>query len=103
MLADPDHFAIIAERDGQPIGFAMAQYSEGYVFACFVRPEGEGRGVGKRLLKSVEAKLREAGVSRAWLSTDANPDFRARGFYRHLGWVDAGCLENGEIKLVKDL
>lgn len=103
MLASEDYFSIIAESKDKAVGFAMAQISEAYVFACFVRPEFEGQGAGRRLLEAVETKLAEAGVKQAWLSTDANPAYRARGFYRRLGWREAGQADDGEIRLVKDL
>jgi hypothetical protein len=38
MLASGDYVSLIAEKDGQPIGFTMAQISDGYLFACFVIP-----------------------------------------------------------------
>jgi hypothetical protein len=34
MVASGDYIAAVAEKDGQPVGFAMARISEGYVFAC---------------------------------------------------------------------
>ena len=103
MIESGDYCTLIAEIDERPAGFAMARISEGYLFACFVREEFEGQGVGKRLLSAVEEILLQAGRQQAWLSTDANPEFRAFGFYRHLGWTRAGDLENGEIRLVKKL
>ena len=103
MIISGDYFTVVVEKDQNPIGFAMARISEGYVFACFVRPDHEGQGAGKLLLKAVEDDLFRVGIKQAWLSTDSNQEFRAYGFYRHLGWVDAGYQEDGEIKLVKDL
>lgn len=103
MIASGDYITLIAEKDGQSIGFTMAQISEGYVFACFVRPEFEGHGIGGALMAALEAGLRSAGVKRAWLSTGSEQAFRAIGFYRHLGWTDAGYLEDGQIRFTKVL
>ena len=35
----------VAEVEGVPVGFSMADAEDGCVFAAFVRPEFEGRGV----------------------------------------------------------
>lgn len=103
MVEGGDYVATVAEVDGRPIGFSMAQISEGYVFACFVRPAFEGRGIGGALMEAAEDGLRRAGVRRAGLSTGADEGLRAVGFYRHLGWRDDGYLDEGQIRFTKDL
>ena len=103
MVTGGDHVSLIAEEDGRAAGFVMACVSEGYVFACFVRPEHEGRGIGGALLRAAEASLHDAGVERAWLSTGAEEGLRAIGFYRRLGWVEDGRLDDGQIRFVKAL
>lgn len=101
MIAGGDYITVIAEEAGQPVGLAMAQISEGCVSACFVRPAFEGRGIGRALLNAAEEGLRKAGVREAWLSTGSGPHLRAIGFYRRLGWVDHGFLEDGQIRFKK--
>lgn len=103
MVASGDYVTTIAEVDGQAVGFSMAQISEGYVFACFVRSECHGQGIGGALMKAAEEGLRCAGVKQAWLSTSEDEGFRAPGFYRYLGWVDSGHLEDGQIRFTKTL
>ena len=103
MIAGGDYVTTISEHAGQAVGFTMAQISEGYIFACFVRPGFEGRGFGRALLQAAESGLRRAGVTRAWLSTGGEEDLRAAGFYRHLGWKDDGYLDDGQIRFVKNL
>ena len=103
MIESGDYVTTIADVDGRPVGFTMAQISEGYVFACFVRPGFEGRGIGRALMRAAEDGLRRAGVRRAWLSTGARDDLRAVGFYRHLGWHEDGFLEDGQIRFAKEL
>ncbi len=97
MINSGDYVTTIAEIDGRPVGFSMAQISEAYVFAAFVRPGFEGRGIGRVLMNAAEAGLRDGGVREASLSTGADPDLRAVGFYRHLGWREAGFLDDGQI------
>ena len=103
MIESGDYVTTIADKDEQPVGFTMAQISEGYIFACFVRPESEGQGIGRALMDAAEEGLRRAGVKQAWLSTGPEQEFRAIGFYRHLGWADNGYLEDGQIRFTKTL
>lgn len=103
MIEGGDYVTVLAEVEGQPVGFSMAQCSEGYVFALFVRPEFEGQGIGRALMARAEAGLRRAGVTEAWLTTGADPALRALGFYRHLGWVEGGRFDDGQVLLRKIL
>ena len=79
----------------------MADASDATVFAMFVRPAFEGRGLGRILMKRAEEWLFEQGCVEIWLLTDANRDVRANGFYRHLGWNDAGIQQDGQVKFTK--
>lgn len=58
----------IAEVDGVPAGFSMADAGTGSVFALFVRPGFEGRGLGRLLLREAEAFLFETHP-KMWLET----------------------------------
>lgn len=98
-----DYILPVAVQDKIIVGFAMAQISEGYVFALFVSPEHEGQGIGRALMQVIETDLAKNGVKDAWLATGAEEGFRAPGFYRHLGWKDAGLMEDGHIKFCKSL
>lgn len=88
----------VAEVDGMPAGFSMANFDDGSVFAAFVRPEMEGRGVGTRLMKRAEGALfrRHACI---WLETDGAS--RAAVFYRKIGWSLVATLPNGDIRFEK--
>lgn len=103
MIEGGDYVTTIAELQSWPVGFTMAQISEGYVFAAFVRPEFEGQGIGKALMDAAEQGLRGAGVKEVWLATGADPELRAVGFYRHLGWSASGHLDDGQIVFRKVL
>jgi ribosomal protein S18 acetylase RimI-like enzyme len=103
MVESGDYVSTLAEQDGRAVGFSMAQISAGYVFACFVRPGCEGRGVGRALMTAAESGMRRAGVAQAWLSTGSEPGLRAAGFYRHLGWLENGRLDDGQLRFVKSL
>ena len=92
--------AWIAETDGTPAGFSIPDLAEGSVFAMLVRPEFEGRGLGRLLMQCAEESLfRRHGV--IWLVTSAADEVRANGFYRKLGWRPAGPLEGGDWRYEK--
>lgn len=91
----------IAEVDGEAAAFAIADASEATVFAMFARPEHEGKGLGRALMREAERWLFDQGRGEIWLLTDASPAVRANGFYRHLGWEGAGVQPDRQVKFVK--
>lgn len=91
----------VAEVEGRPVAFSMADAGEATIFAMFVRPGYEGRGLGRALMREAEAWLFDQGCEEIWLLTGSDPALRAYGFYRHLEWRDAGLQEDGQIKYVK--
>ena len=73
----------VAEIDRQIVGFAIANRS-GLIWALFIRPGLDGRGLGQALLGKCLAWLTDLGVAEAMLETGANT--RAERFYRRAGW-----------------
>lgn len=80
------------------IGFAMIDAVEGALFAAFVLPSHEGRGIGRRLVELAERQLFERHPL-CWLETGKAT--RAAGFYSRLGWSNQQDLGNGDIRLEK--
>ena len=90
----------VAEIQGVPAGFAMADADDGCVFAAFVQPEYEGQGLGRSLMARAEAFLFEQHRT-IWLETAENS--RASGFYRSLGWQLVAHLPEGDVRFEKNL
>lgn len=93
-----DHAAIwLWEEDGRILGFTAADPADGTIWALFVDPDTEGRGIGGTLLARALGDLRSAGWGQARLTTQ--PGSRAEGFYRRGGWVEAGTAPGGDLIL----
>jgi GNAT superfamily N-acetyltransferase len=65
----------VAEQDGRIVAFSMADRADWSIFALFVLPGYEQRGLGCRLLDLALDWLWENGAERVWLST--GPETRA--------------------------
>jgi GNAT superfamily N-acetyltransferase len=86
----------VVEENGRILGFAIGLLS-GNVWALFVRPEAEGRGIGSALHSEMIAWFSLQPLTRLWLSTGINT--RARGFYEARGWQFVGACGSDEVRL----
>jgi len=77
--------AWVAEEGDRIVGFSIADKSNGRLWALYILPEFEGRGIGKKLLQEAEQWLWQHKLREIWLTTESRPT-RALGFYKHLGW-----------------
>jgi GNAT superfamily N-acetyltransferase len=84
----------VVEVDGAVAGFAVGNAMTGNIWALFVDPEHERRGLGRRLHDVMVSWLFSCGLERLWLTT--GPDTRARHFYEAAGWQYLGVLASGE-------
>lgn len=82
----------------QIVGFSMIDSDEGSLFAAFVLPSFEGKGIGKKLVHAAEEVLFSKHAL-AWLETAGTS--RAAGFYRHLGWGNEQDIGEGDVRLEK--
>ena len=98
MSADPPDFhALVAEADGEPLGFAVVfqsfstwRGSRGvYVQDLYVADRARGRGIGRQLLGAVADWARQRGATYLRLSVDKDND-GAQTFYERAGlkWRD---------------
>ncbi len=84
----------VCENDGEIVGFAIADFEASNVWALFVSPEHERRGIGRLLLNELVRAFKETRLVHVWLSTD--PGTRAERFYRAAGWTATGFTDSGE-------
>ena len=83
------------EEDGEVLGISASNCDTGWIWALFVRPGHEGRGIGRALFAAACGALQSAGVRHMRLSTD--PDTRAARFYHAAGWRETGRTPEGEL------
>ena len=86
----------VAEIDRRLAGFAVADLTRSNVWALFVDPAFEGRGIGRRLHDTMLQWLFTSGADQVWLSTE--PGTRAERFYVAARWESAGRDRNGEAR-----
>lgn len=75
----------VAESHGQVVAFCYADRANASIWALFVDPDHEGRGLAKRLLNLAVDWLFEVGKESVQLSTGV--DTRADRFYAAQGWA----------------
>ena len=78
----------VCEVDNAIAGFSYAARENATIWALFVSPEHEGKGIGKGLLNLAVEWLFDNGKDEVKLSTTANT--RADRFYAAQGWVRSG-------------
>ncbi|WRW33450.1 GNAT family N-acetyltransferase [Enterobacter wuhouensis] len=97
-MIEKSRCAWVAEEGGKVTGFSMILPDEACLFAAFVLPKYEGRGLGRILVGLAEQEIFKHHEV-AWLETDKNS--RAAGFYRRLGWIEKGNVSESDIRLEK--
>jgi GNAT superfamily N-acetyltransferase len=86
----------VCEIDNQIVGFAIADLKENNIWALFLRPEDENKGIGRQLHNIMLDWYFNQTKTKVWLGT--SPNTRAETFYRKSGWTEVGTHGKGEIK-----
>jgi GNAT superfamily N-acetyltransferase len=86
----------VAEEHGEIVAFAVGNALTGNVWALFVHPDHEGRGLGRALHDVMVSWLWSRGPTTLWLTTE--PGTRAERFYDASGWRRAGLTSTGEVR-----
>lgn len=85
----------VCEDDGVIVGFSYAARRDASIWALFVLPEHEGRGIGKRLLQLAVDWLFSLGHDEVVLGTSV--DTRADRFYAAQGWTRGEMKDEVEV------
>jgi GNAT superfamily N-acetyltransferase len=104
LVPDSDYVLFLTDRgqgwvyelDQEIVGFAIVDLVDENVWAIFVHPDFDRRGIGRILHDAMLDWYFEQGRQRIWLGTA--PYSRAEAFYRAAGWREAGMHGKGEVK-----
>ena len=97
---EPRVFNLVAERDGDVVGWLAAGPSrdddkhetQGEIWAVYVHPDAWRTGAGGALITTAIGRLAAEGYTEAslWVFEE---NTRARGFYERYGWRTDGATE----------
>ncbi len=91
----------IVESDTGIAGFGSIDWRDTSIWALFVAPQMEGRGIGQTLFTRLIERACEMGLSKISLTT--TPGTRAEAFYLRRGWEAVAIEDNGEVRMILDL
>ncbi|MDH4555966.1 GNAT family N-acetyltransferase [Pseudomonas sp. BN417] len=94
----PGYFCCMDDR---MIGYCFGDRDTGEIVVLALLPEYEGKGIGRALLQLVVDDFRAAGFSRLFLGCSTDAAVRSYGFYRHLGWVSTGELDDADDEILE--
>lgn len=86
----------VCEINKQIIGFAIADLKESNIWALFLDPKFERRGISQKLHQTMLDWYFTQTKVTVWLGTASNT--RAEKFYRKAGWKEVGTHGPKEIK-----
>ena len=78
------------------VGFSIVSVTDKNVWALFVQPGYENKGIGRKLYEEMMKWYFSQTNETIWLGTA--PNTRAEQFYRKAGWKQTGLRANGEIR-----
>lgn len=90
----------VCEAGNRIVGFAIADIVANNIWALFIHPDHEARGIGKKLHRMMLDWYFLQTKETVWLGTE--PNSRAEKFYRLQGWKEAGVHGKGEIRFEMD-
>ncbi len=99
---DCEHFLFtkgkgwVYEIDSKIVGFSIVDLIDNNIWALFINPKFEKRGIGKQLHKVMLDWYFEQTKTNVWLGT--SPKTKAENFYRKSGWKEIGLHGKNEIK-----
>ena len=86
----------VCEIDNEIVGFAIVDLRELNIWALFLHPNHEAKGIGKQLHRLMLDWYFTQTKETVWLGTA--PNSRAATFYRMQGWKEVGMHGKGELK-----
>jgi GNAT superfamily N-acetyltransferase len=88
-----DTMSWVCEEDGVMTGFCMVDLEKRNLWALFISPEHEGKGIGRALHDEMLARYFEEQDT---LRLTTAPGTRAAAFYRTAGYTEVGPTPDGK-------
>lgn len=86
----------VCELNNEIVGFAIVDLKENNVWALFITPNFENKGIGKKLHNIMLDWYFKQSNATIWLGTAFNT--RAEKFYTLMGWTKIGFHGTKEVK-----
>lgn len=86
----------VYEVEGSIVGFSIVDLVDHNIWALFVHPDHDKKGIGKQLHDIMIDWYFKQTEKTVWLGTA--PGTRAEAFYRKAGWAEVGTHGKGEVK-----
>lgn len=90
----------LCEEDNGVLGFAIIDFTRNNIWALFVHPNQEKKGIGRRLQHLMLSWHFSNSRENLWLTTA--PRTRAESFYLASGWKGCGRTSQGETRFEMD-
>ena len=97
---DAGYEYLFAEQDGRVVGYSCygpvpCSSVSWDLYGIAVHPDQQGSGLGRRLLRETEARVRAAGGLAVYAETSGKAQYAStRGFYERGGYDTAGVFED---------
>lgn len=86
----------VCEEEKRIVGFAIADLQQNNIWALFVTPDFEKKGIGKKMHSLMLDWYFKQTKETVWLGT--SPNTRAELFYQQQGWTKVGMHGTKEVK-----
>ncbi len=86
----------VCEINNEIVGFSIVDIIDNNIWALFMNPNFEKKGIGKQLHKIMLDWYFNQTKKNVCLGT--SPNTRAESFYKKAGWIEIGLHGNNEIK-----
>lgn len=94
LMKDSTRITYLATQDGRPVGVIQSAVSDGRAFVVHfaVRPEMQGKGIGRQMLLAIVHGLQNSGSQ--WITIEVETDNRnALSLYERCGFVTVNATD----------